>query len=112
MVEVKIPLSSVFVRHKYAQHGGCEWRESHCPWYYMYLISESIDLPDAISFAYRDSIHAGCRTHALSVEEVVRDGEAAVDAVNSQRVMFEDNSEKNAKLSEPNPETGSGPQEK
>lgn len=56
MEEVKISPIFVLVSHGYAQHASSEWRGENCTWYRSYLIPQIRDLPDAIDFAYRDSI--------------------------------------------------------
>lgn len=64
------------------------------------MISENYDLTDATALAYGDSIHAGFRADAPSVEKADSNGEANVDEVSSEIESSKINDENNSELSD------------
>lgn len=68
--EVKVPQTSVFAGHGLVQHAGSRWGGEHFIRYNSYLNVKDRDLPDAISFAYGDSIPMGGKKQQYPLKEV------------------------------------------
>lgn len=54
--EVIISPKAIFIGHDYLQHAARAWEGKYCLWYHMYLITEEMELKDAIYFAYGDGL--------------------------------------------------------
>ena len=52
MTEIVIPRFSIFFGHGHLQHAGSGWTGFHSLRYHMYVIPTSIELPDAVHFAF------------------------------------------------------------
>lgn len=107
MEEVEILPFSVFGGPEYVRHEGIERRGSRCVRYQTYLISENYFLPDAIAFAYEDSIQAAYRADKMSMRKVGGSGEVDVDVKSSEKESSEDSDENNSEPLSFNAETGS-----
>lgn len=54
-VEAIIPIYSVFVGHRYLQHGVCSWWTSHSLCCHTYLILSSYYLKDTVALSYKST---------------------------------------------------------
>lgn len=68
--EVDDPPIPISVRHKYAQHVGRRLLVQHCIPYSSNLILENFDLPNAVSFACRDSMASVSKRPQCFYDEV------------------------------------------
>lgn len=68
MEEVGISPTSAFVSHGCVQRAGSEQRGKQCIRYRSYLSPKSLDLPDALSFAYGASLTLSSKKVALCLE--------------------------------------------
>lgn len=103
--DIEISQLSAVAGHGSVQYGGSEWHIDHCAQYYTYLIPNIPDLPDAIVFAYEDSIHDEFRGVALSVNKLDGSEEADVDVQDREHESFEENNDLNLELSHCNLKT-------
>lgn len=56
MEDVRRPRECVFFGHGNVQHAGGGWEINHWLWYHLYLIPKDVDLKDAVTSAYGDSM--------------------------------------------------------
>jgi hypothetical protein len=69
MTQITIPRFSIFVGHGHLQHAGAGWTGAHNLRYHIYFSPADLHLPDAIVFAYGDSLGVGDSAAALPGSE-------------------------------------------